>query len=214
MQQHSIPASSFMQLYAQTIDLWYNDSLGWAETNFVYSPNVAKASVDKTGRPERHAGEGAFLYLNGDGKISHHLWLYCALLGRQQVMGATEGRVEEIVEELRDVARLLTQLEKEALLNASDGGQIDKGEWPADQEWNGPLFLSPSAPISAVFAKSIRTVMCLCRSRNNGIGKGNLLNAQYVGEALDVSRCFVADHYLVSSTWSLFLAHSNWILSA
>jgi hypothetical protein len=129
-------------------------------------------------------------------------------------MGATEGRVEEIVEELRDVARLLTQLEKEAPLNASDGGQIDKGEWPADQEWNGPLFLSPSAPISAVFAESIRTVMCLCRSRNNGIGKGNLVNAQDVGEALDVSRCFVADHYLVSPAWSLFLAHSNWILSA
>lgn len=202
-------ADSFIRLYSQAIDLWYSDSLGWAETDFVYNPNVVKVSANKTGGLDRHTGEGALLYLNGDGKFSHHLWLYCALLGRQQVMGATESHVEEIIEELREVARLLIQLEQEALPDAPDGGKVDKGEGPADQEWNESLFVSPPTPVSAVFAGSIRTVMCLCRSRNNGIGKGNLSNAEDVGEALDVSRCFVVDHYLVCPG---FLAHSNWIL--
>lgn len=178
-------ADSFMELYGQVGYLWHSDSPGWAETDLIYNLDEP---VNNIAVFDRHTKEGAPLRLNGDGKISHHLWLYCALFGRQQVMGATEAGIEEIVDELREVARLLMQLEKEAALSVSDGGPNDRG--PADQEWDEALLLSPPAPISAVFAETIRTVMCLCRSRNNEIGKGNLLHAEDVGEALDVSCCF------------------------
>lgn len=192
-----------MQLYAQAINLWPSESSGWAETNLVYNPEPATAlsavtnKNNRSGSPERYAGRahsiGAILCLNGDGRISHHLWLYCALLGHQHVIDATVCGVEESVGVLREVAGLLIQYEKEAFLeDYSDNDDSDNGAEQQHGErsayWNRPRqpFCSPRTPIAEVAAITIRTIMCLCRSRSRRIGKGDL-SAFDVGEELDVS---------------------------
>jgi len=182
----STGADDVMRLYGEAISLWPSASLGWTETGFVCNPetNTAPTSVT-TCRcskvyPER-APYCAVLCLNGDGKISHHLWLYCALVGYQSVVHATNSGVEEIVMELQEVASLLTQLATDASLEDSSDDNIDCDG--GQQRWRQP-FYSPRTPIAEVVAGTIHTIMCLCRSRSTRIGK-DLLTAVEVGEELD-----------------------------
>jgi len=197
-------ADNVMQLYAQAINLWPSESSGWTETGLVYNPKTDTASTTVTNKdecaddskryPER-ALYDAVLCLNGDGRISHHLWLYCALLGHQYVVRATNSGVEEIVGQLREVASLLMQLEKEVSLDCSDDSHNDndygvgeqRGEGSAHQDGSRQQLCSPRTPIREVVAETVRTVLCLCRSRSARIGKSDLLNSSAldIGEELD-----------------------------
>jgi len=191
-------ADDVMQLYAQAINLWPSECSGWTETGLVYNPKADAASatvtnkddcIDNSKRYTDRAPYGAVLCLNGDGRISHHLWLYCALLGHQHVVHATNSGVEEIVGQLREVASVLMHLEKEASLDCSDSdndNDYSVGEGSAQQHGSRQQFCSPRTPIREVVAETIRTVLCLCRSRSARIGKSDLLNSALdVGEELD-----------------------------
>lgn len=173
-----------MQLYTQAIELWPSTNSGWTHSGLVYSPQMvtASAAVVKNTRldPEKISNqvEHSVLCLNGDGKISHQLWLYCTLLGHQKVIRATNSGVEAIMGQLREVARLLMKLDEEVFLDSSHGvGQQRQ------------LIGCPRTPILEVLSETVRTVLCLCRSRRARIGK-DLLYASDVNKKLDVS-CLV-----------------------
>jgi len=183
-----------MQLYSQAISLWPSESSAWDETDFVFNPKTTTAINaitkwdDFGGSPKRHTDQTAdavVLYLNGDGRISHHLWLYCAVLGHQRAMCAIDGGVEEIVEQLRELAALLMHIEKEMALEGSSSD--DSAPRQQGGEWRRQLFCYPRTPILEVASQTIRTVLCLCHSRSKRIGKGDLWNAFEMGEELDVS---------------------------
>ncbi|KIM74665.1 hypothetical protein PILCRDRAFT_698083 [Piloderma croceum F 1598] len=185
-----------MQLYSQAINLWPSESRAWDETGFVFNPETATNAIIKGGgrggSPQRRSDQAAdadavVLCLNGDGRISHHLWLYCAVLGHQRVMCAIDGGVEEIVGQLREIAALLMQIEKEMALEGSSSDDSDRNYGAARQrggEWR-QLICYPPTPILEVASQTVRTVLCLCRSRSKRIGKGDLWNAFEIGEELD-----------------------------
>jgi hypothetical protein len=180
-------ADEVMKLYGQVISLWPSASLEWTEVGFVYNPETNTAS--KVGKGyTKSAPCRPVLCLNGDGRISHHLWLYCALLGHQNVVGATDSSgVEEIVRRLQEMAGLLIQLAKEvsSLEDSSDDSSHNDNYGAGQQAAWRQLFNTPRRPIAEVVEQMIRTVLCLCRSRSTRIGKG-LLNAMDIGEELDV----------------------------
>lgn len=185
-----------MQLYSQAINLWPSESWVWDETSVVFNPEPATAAnaIIKGGgwggSPKRHTDQAAdaiVLCLNDDGRISHHLWLYCAVLGHQCV--AIDGGVEEIVGQLREIAALLMQIEKEIALEGSSSDDSDRDYGAARQQGGARRqpFCYPPTPILEVASQTIRTVLCLCHSRSQRIGKGDLWTAFEIGEELDVS---------------------------
>jgi len=178
---HTISGSSdcgidnIIQMYCKAVKLWPSASLGWTETGLVHNAETGTASRGGRGRKckgyTERAPYGAGLSLNGDGIISHHLWLYCALLGHQTIFHDTDSGVEEVVEQLRKVADLLMQL-------------VGSADDRHNNMEHGRLFDSPRTAIAEVVGETIRTVLCLCHSRSNRIGKDQS-NAMDMGEELD-----------------------------
>jgi hypothetical protein len=124
------------------------------------------------------------------------------LLGCQQIIDATIRGVEEIIRLLREVAGLLMQYEKEALLEDlydKDNSDDSAGQQQGDGfgHWDRPRqpISSPRTPIVEVAAKTVRTILCLCHARSNRIGKGDL-NALDIGEELDVSELLTQASWL------------------
>ena len=119
----------------------------WETSDLVYDPNIGDETEGNLfGKQahmipdeDHHGRDRIVLRLNGDGKLSHHLWLFCALLhldeepnGGAPVLSEAAGAEDEnregwrlnvshIVRILGEVADLQTRLELE--------GQEDEGLW-------------------------------------------------------------------------------------
>jgi hypothetical protein len=176
-----------MHLYTRAVDLWSSESSAWGETGLVYTPTALTAVTNRDyigGNPKGYT-DGTVLRLNADGRISHHLWLYCAMLAYRRVVSATDATVEEVIKQLRDVGSLLTQFESSfEESDDSDDGAAHGGS--ALRKRLRQLFCSPQDPILQIATQTIRTILSLCRSRSKHIGNRNL-SALDIGEEFDVS---------------------------
>ena len=154
-----------MQLYTRAINLWPSGGPAWDETGLVYNPTTGKKDGigGSAQRFTERAPHDVVLCLNGDGRISHQLWLYCAVLGHQHVMpNTTDGGVEEIVRQLQEVASLLMRFEKEMSLEGSstDGSDRDSGADQRGGRGSRQLLCTPRTPILEVASQTIRLSRC------------------------------------------------------
>lgn len=107
----------FLWLVDQVIRIWPRFT-GWRESNLVYQPTTAFGA----GKLEGSVRHRPTLCVNSDAKISHHLWIYCALLATANELGYLL-EVDEMLEFLDRVAR--RQIYREA---SAGGSEEEEGE--------------------------------------------------------------------------------------
>ena len=103
------------------MELWGGVVERWSEEVFLESGLVFTNGVG-----------GRELCVNGDGKVTHQMWLYCGLVKLDEVVGT--GEIEEALEMLREVADLQLILEKMMMVGEVDMSGIGwvTGKSPVD----------------------------------------------------------------------------------
>ena len=134
---------------------------------------------------------GGCLSLNGDGKISHRLWIYCALSGclrnLQRSTGiGVEGEIAIIVDILGQLIDIQLELECEAE-SAIEGDDLDSTRVQSMERTTG-TFSSLECPTPASVADIARTMMALCAARQESTGaeEAQSTSVQELGDILDV----------------------------
>ncbi len=106
----------FMWLVDQVIRIWPRFT-GWRESHLVYQPTTAFGA----GKLEGSVRHRPILCVNSDAKISHHLWIYCALLATANELGYLL-EVDEMLEFLDRVATSQIYRETNAGGSEEEGG--------------------------------------------------------------------------------------------
>lgn len=124
---------SFVSLVDQVIRIWPRFT-GWQESNLVYQPTTAFLPGSLEGGIGRHQPA---LCVNGDARISHQLWIYCAIYAMAQEMYFLRN-VDEVLEFLDRVAIGQIYRERRA------GGNEEEGSDAVHSSAEGPRLSTAS----------------------------------------------------------------------
>ncbi|KAI0080163.1 SET domain-containing protein [Panus rudis PR-1116 ss-1] len=189
-QMDDLPPAPWMEreafrtnVYEPILRAWPRD-LRWVESERVYNPPRAYTVVRIEDRresptrrwPRRHLRPA--LDVNGDAKLSHPLWVYCALCATVRVRGPMED-VDELLRFLGQLAEMVHSLEGEAA--GSEGEDGDAGE----EEGVGHHRVGDAdsdEPRMEVLDELVRTVEVVCREREKQLRGGRIGR---LGEMLD-----------------------------
>lgn len=150
---------AFMEVYAGVVKGWGEEPTLWEDSGLVYCPSLTGCASPGRHLPER-GGRGGVLCLDSDGRISHQLWIYCALSGM-------DWRSSSAIEEgLRAMAGLQLTLE--------GGGNNSSREVVGRPD------------MAEAVGRMAHTAWYLCDSRRKEIGGRDLAGLEVL-DALDVS---------------------------
>ncbi|KAH8093737.1 SET domain-containing protein, partial [Cristinia sonorae] len=157
---------AFRRLYLSLVSAWPRDARRWEGCSSVFQPMRS----------------GLSLVVNGDGKLSHQLWMYCAARSLQRV-GMCGGGVPDVLEFLARLADLVG-------VGDADG---DEGpSLPLPRRGLGP----PATQL--VLTELARTVLRLCSRKAAHLGPQPQMSTAALGEALDG-----VDERWVKTRWAM-----------
>jgi hypothetical protein len=156
----------------------------FSKSEFVYVNPVGRGVWTTEGG----GNEGSMLCMNSDGKITHQMWLYCALLNLDD--SSTGSRPEHhLIEDVIEAADLQLELEQE-VGSGDDEVYEDVEQVIASRHRLGQGLASQKRGSSKMPAVTgvICKILSLCRAKKGQIGKqeGNLTETGQLGVLADV----------------------------